>query len=223
VLAVGVGGRMPRGVGGRMPRGDVTVTQKMHASALAYFARHGELRSEREARNEIFGPAEPVAPAVRLEATVFAKGWPDDPGLLALRNEYPCPVRVRGIEYPDVERAYLALSTDDESRRQAVLAAESNHAARRTAEAAPPRHGWEQARLAVMAELMRAKYAQHPALAELLLSTRDAKLLYSSADSYYWSDGGRRGRNWAGRLLELIRGELAAEAAGIGPARSGRP
>lgn len=74
-----------------------------------------------------------------------------------------------------------------------------------------------------MAELMRAKYAQHPALAELLLSTGDATILYSTADSYYWSEGGQRGRNWAGRLLELIRGELAAEAAGIGPTRSARP
>ncbi|WP_406376023.1 NADAR family protein [Streptomyces sp. NBC_00647] len=211
------------GVGGRMPRGGEAVTEKMHASALAYFARHGELRTEQEARTEIFGPAEPVAPAVRLAHTVFPEGWPDDPGLLALRNEYPCRIQARGVEYPDVERAYLALSTDDETRQQAVLAAENNYAARRTAEAAPPRPGWGQARLAVMAELMRAKYAQHPALAELLLSTGDATILYSTADSYYWSEGGQRGRNWAGRLLELIRGELAAEAAGIGPTRSARP
>ncbi|MET9409065.1 NADAR family protein [Streptomyces sp. NPDC002935] len=204
------------GVGGRMPRGDEAVTEKMYAAALAYFARQRELRTEHETRTEAFGPVEPSAPAVSLAHRVFPKGWPDDPGLLALRNEYPCPIQVRGIEYPDVDRAYLALSTGDETGHRAVLMAESNYAAKRMAETAPRRPGWEQARLAVMAQLMRAKYAQHPALAELLLSTRDAKILYSSADSAYWGEAGPRGRNWAGRLLELIRGELAADAAGIG-------
>ncbi|MGW3815928.1 DUF7638 domain-containing protein [Streptomyces sp. NPDC005046] len=208
------------GVGGRMPRGDETVTERMHASALAYFARHAELPTEHEARTEIFGPAEPVSPAVRLAHMVFPEGRPDDPGLLALRNEYSCPVQVGGVVYPDVERAYLALSTDDETGQQAVLAAGNNYAARRVAETAPRRQGWEPARLAVMAQLMRAKYAQHPALAEVLLSTRDAKILYSGAASFHWGEGGQRGRNWTGRLLELIRGELAAEAAGIGPTRT---
>ncbi|WP_405915208.1 NADAR family protein [Streptomyces sp. NBC_00728] len=206
------------GVGGRVSRGNATVTEEMHAAALTYFAEYKEADTESKAGREAFGPVEPLAPAVRLQHVVFPKGWPDDPGLLALRNEYPCPIQVRGVEYPNVERAYLALSTDDENGQRAVLAAESDFAAKRAAEKAPRRRGWEQARLAVMAQLMRAKYAQHPALAELLLSTRDGKILYSGADSYYWGEAGQRGRNWIGRLLEVIRGELAAEAVGIGPA-----
>lgn len=216
----GLQGLAASGAGGRCRRPGVAWQRDRHrgdARGGAHVLRRVQRSRHRiQGRKEAFGPVEPLAPAVRLQHVVFPKGWPDDPGLLALRNEYPCPIQVRGVEYPNVERAYLALSTDDENGQRAVLAAESDFAAKRAAEKAPRRRGWEQARLAVMAQLMRAKYAQHPALAELLLSTRDGKILYSGADSYYWGEAGQRGRNWIGRLLEVIRGELAAEAVGIG-------
>ncbi|MCM2418952.1 NADAR family protein [Streptomyces sp. RKAG293] len=206
------------GIGGRMPRNQEVVTEKMHASALDYFAQNNTARADYAVRHEAFGPVQPQAAAITLTQTVGTKDWPENPGLLALRNEYPCPVNVCGVEYPNVDRAYLALSTDDKAQRQAVLSAENDRAAQRIAESTPRRPGWAEARPAVMAELMRAKYAQHPALAQLLLGTSDAKILYSSFDSLYWGEAGERGRNWVGRLLELIRSELAAEAAGLGPA-----
>jgi predicted NAD-dependent protein-ADP-ribosyltransferase YbiA (DUF1768 family) len=194
------------GVGGRMPVAQTVVTEKMHGSALEYFVRRDQAGSDHDARSVAFGPVQPETSAVSLAHRFFPKGWPDDPGLLG------------GIEYPNVDRAYFALSTDDESLQRAVLEAETDYAAKRIAEAAPRRSGWAQARPAVMARLMRAKYAHHPELAQLLLSTDDAKILYSSADSLYWGEAGKRGRNWVGRLLELIRSELGADAAGIGAA-----
>jgi ribA/ribD-fused uncharacterized protein len=206
------------GVGGRMPVAQTVVTEKMHDSALEYFVRRDQAGSDHEARTVAFGPVQPETPAVSLAHRFFPKGWPDDPGLLALRNEFPCPIRVGSVEYPNVDRAYFALSTDDESQQRAVLEAKTDYAAKRIAEAAPRRSGWAQARPAVMAQLMRAKYAQHRKLAQLLLSTDDAKILYSSADSLYWGEADKRGRNWVGRLLELIRSELASDAAGIGAA-----
>lgn len=66
-----------------------------------------------------------------------------------------------------------------------------------------------------MTMLLRAKYAQHPDLAEVLLATEDATLLYDDADSSFWGDNAYRGRNWTGRLLELVRSELHAQRTGI--------
>ncbi|MFD8478537.1 hypothetical protein [Kitasatospora sp. NPDC059673] len=40
-------------------------------------------------------------------------------------------------------------------------------------------------------------------------------------DSAYWGDNAGRGRNWSGRLLELVRSELRAEQAGIFEPRPG--
>ncbi|MEU3828964.1 hypothetical protein AB0F36_27125 [Streptomyces sp. NPDC029080] len=51
--------------------------------------------------------------------------------------------------------------------------------------------------------------------ADGLLATGDATVLYDDADSGFWGDNGGRGRNWTGRLLELVRSELLARRAGI--------
>jgi predicted NAD-dependent protein-ADP-ribosyltransferase YbiA (DUF1768 family) len=57
-----------------------------------------------------------------------------------------------------------------------------------------------------MAALLRDKFERHPAMAATLLGTGDARLLYNDRSSKYWSSGGA---NWLGRLLELVRSELA--------------
>jgi predicted NAD-dependent protein-ADP-ribosyltransferase YbiA (DUF1768 family) len=91
-------------------------------------------------------------------------------------------------------------------------------AAARTLEAeaeAPRREGWEHARTAVMMQLLHAKYDQNPELAEVLLVTEDATVIYDDMNSAFWGDNAGRGRNWSGRLLELVRSELQARRRGI--------
>jgi predicted NAD-dependent protein-ADP-ribosyltransferase YbiA (DUF1768 family) len=69
-----------------------------------------------------------------------------------------------------------------------------------------------------MAGLLRAKFTQHPALAEILLGTGDARIAYSGyEESPYWRTArDDQGRNWVGRLLELVRSELHAAGTGSG-------
>ncbi|MFB7667660.1 NADAR family protein [Kitasatospora sp. NPDC056138] len=155
------------------------------------------------------------APAIELGQVVYPGGWPADPGVLVLRNEYPAPIEIDGVAYPTVSHAYWALSTTDDRRREAIRAANTPYDARQTAKDAPLRPGWEQARAAVMARLLRAKFAQHPNLAQVLAQTGEATILYTDMHSRYWSQHDRMGRNWTGRLLELIRAELAAEQHGL--------
>lgn len=66
-----------------------------------------------------------------------------------------------------------------------------------------------------MTSLLRAKYDQHPELAEILLATNDATLLYEDVYSSFWGESGGRGRNWLGRLLELVRSELHMHRSGM--------
>jgi predicted NAD-dependent protein-ADP-ribosyltransferase YbiA (DUF1768 family) len=65
-----------------------------------------------------------------------------------------------------------------------------------------------------MAALLRAKFAQHPPLAEALLATGDGGIDYAFGESDFWNTD-ERGRGWLGRLLELIRAELAADRNGL--------
>ncbi|MEU8132793.1 NADAR family protein [Streptodolium elevatio] len=60
-----------------------------------------------------------------------------------------------------------------------------------------------------MTELLRAKFRQHPDLADILVSTGDARIVYQSLDPFWDGAGpGETKRHWMGRLLELVRAEL---------------
>ncbi|MDQ8702582.1 NADAR family protein [Streptomyces sp. LHD-70] len=206
VLVAGVGGRTED-----WP--DEPVTQEEYDEALAYFAERAAWRAE-PPRVPVDGPDASFAPAIKLYQS-FPMKRVEDPGTRALRHEYPAPITVAGAGYPSVAHAYWALSVDDLSVRAAIAEADTEHAARTLAADAPRREGWTHARTAVMTGLLRAKFT-HDDLAEILLATDDATVIYDD-DSHFWGDNGGRGRNWSGRLLELVRSELQARRAGIEP------
>jgi predicted NAD-dependent protein-ADP-ribosyltransferase YbiA (DUF1768 family) len=191
------------------------VSQEAYESAVAYFEERARLIAGRPSRVPVDGPVEPHAQAIHVPHS-YPRRRADDPGKAGLRNDYPAPVDIDGITYPSAAHAYWALSVADATARAAVAAAETAYAASTLAADAVRREGWEHARTAVMTTLLRAKYAQHPDLAEILLATEDATLLYDDADSRFWGDNSGSGRNWTGRLLELVRSELHAQRAGIG-------
>ncbi|MFJ1702762.1 hypothetical protein [Kitasatospora sp. NPDC088346] len=107
----------------------------------------------------------------------------DELSLSDLYNESPGQVTVDGVDYPCAAEAFRALDG--------------------LPGAAPA------ARPALMARVLRAKFAQHPAAARVLLATGEAPIRYGDPGSAYWGEQGRSGRNWMGRLLELVRAELA--------------
>lgn len=113
---------------------------------------------------------------------------------------------------PSVLHGYWALSTADASDRTAVRDAPTADEAQERGGRATRREDWPSVRLAVMAGLLRAKFTQHPELAEILLATGDARIAYTGCtESPYWRNArDDRGRNWTGRLLELTRAELLA-------------
>ncbi|MFJ6437365.1 NADAR family protein [Streptomyces sp. NPDC091416] len=193
---------------------DGPITQEAYDRAVAYFEERARWAAERAARVPADGPVTSFAPAIKLDHTYPSKPV-DAPGFRGLRNDYPAPIVVGEVSYPSAAHAYWALSVAAPEARTAIATAETHAAARESATAAAQREGWQHARTAVMTALLRAKYDQHPDLAEILLATDDATVIYDDADSDFWGDNAGRGRNWAGRLLELVRSELQAQRAGF--------
>jgi ribA/ribD-fused uncharacterized protein len=73
----------------------------------------------------------------------------------------------------------------------------------------PLRADWEMVKDAIMKEVVRTKFTQHPRLRELLLSTGDAHLIEHTRTDRYWGDGGDgTGKNKLGLILMEVRTEL---------------
>ncbi|MFC9858357.1 MULTISPECIES: NADAR family protein [unclassified Streptomyces] len=158
-------------------------------------------------------PSETGRPALISRETVYPQGWPEQPGLFMLRNDFPARIVFAGESYASVVHGYWALSAADASDGSAIRDAVSGGEARDLGGWATHRSDWPDVRLAVMAELLRAKFTQHPELAQVLVATGDARISYTGlSDSPFWRDvPDARGRNWMGRLLELTRSELVAQ------------
>jgi predicted NAD-dependent protein-ADP-ribosyltransferase YbiA (DUF1768 family) len=200
ILLAEVGETIPA----RRPGHTLTVTPEARERALDYFRRSEAGVARAQAQRVADGP-ETTVPLV-VGGHVYPNGWPDPAGLEVLQIDYPAAVTHGGREYASVMHAYWALSTDDADWRDRIAAASRGLDARTLGEDAPRRPGWPAARLGVMAELLRDKFERHPAIAATLLDTGDARLLYNDWASKFWSSSGA---NWLGRLLELVRSELA--------------
>ncbi|MCF3105380.1 NADAR family protein [Streptomyces roseoverticillatus] len=207
VLVAGPGGRTYLPI-------DPPVTQEVYDRAVEYFEERARWRAARPTRVPADGAVTAHAPTVKLDHSFLIEPVAG-PGKLGLRNDYPAPITVEEVTYPSVAHAYWALSVGQPEIRAAIVTADTATAARKLAAVTPRREGWEHARTAVMTSLLRAKYLQHPELAEILLATDDATVISDDMDSAYWGDNGGQGRNWTGRLLELVRSDLHARRAGI--------
>ncbi|GAA3952340.1 hypothetical protein GCM10023085_38580 [Actinomadura viridis] len=185
-------------------------TERTREHALAYFADRARAQEAYVPRRPADDPDTAPAGALHIPERHYPNGWPETPGPHVLQNEYPAPITIASVTYPTVHHAYWALSTINPEIRDRVRRAERPFDAGRLARDAPRVPGWPDARAAVMARLLRTKFRTHPELAEVLLATRDAPLHYGGG-SDYWAAHGEKGRNWMGRLLELVRSELHAD------------
>lgn len=196
-------------------RATVQVTEDARQRAIDYFLRREEAIEQDGQRTYPDGPERADAPTLHLNQVVYPKGWPANSGNLVLRNEYPAPITFDGLTYPTVSHAYWALAAANPEDRGRFRDADTPYAAEKLAAHVALRADWPAVRLAVMTCLLRAKFAQHPDLADTLLATGDARIEYTSVGSGYWSAYRSRGLNWTGRLLELVRAEIAASRAGL--------
>lgn len=183
------------------------VTPELRQQMIDYFIDRQESWTKFEPKLTADGPEIADAATVTIMQKFFPKGWPADPGLLVLRNEFPASIDVGDWTYPTVTHAYWALSVSDRGVADEIASAERPYDAQKLGETSPRRADWPLQRVAVMAELLRAKFGQHEDLAAILATTEDARIDYNEMSGKFWSS---HGRNWLGRLLEVVRSELHA-------------
>ena len=133
-------------------------------------------------------------------------------------NLYRRPFVFEGREYPTAEHAYQAGKASKEAVREWILNAPS------PALVAMAAHGlytwdivpnWSQIKFNRMRQVLRAKFAQHEDLRELLLSTGDARLVEvgraNNAVNRTWGEVNGKGLNMLGVLLMELRAEFRKE------------
>ncbi len=129
-----------------------------------------------------------------------------------LSNFYEVPIEFQGIKYRSSEAAYQAqkCSTEEERIRFSQL---SSAEAKRLRDSFKPRQCWDDEKIQIMVEIVRAKFRQNPDLAERLLATGDEPLVERNSwgDTFWGTDMDGNGENMLGRILMLIRKELMNE------------
>jgi ribA/ribD-fused uncharacterized protein len=177
---------------------EVVVKQADQDAAWKYFQRRREEKKRRETEPP---PWQDDATSRSPSVVRFDK---HNGGHPYLANDYPAPITIAEGTFPTVEHAYWALATTDHEARGKLAAASTGWELRKIGQSIPLRPDWNVVRLAVMLRLVREKFRQHPDLAEALLATGDGRLINGVDLSQYWG-----GRNWLGRMLEIVRAELA--------------
>ena len=127
-----------------------------------------------------------------------------------LSNFYEAEVEYRGLRYGSNEAAFQAQKCMTEEEKLPFTEArpsKSKGMGRRV----PLRPDWEEVKVGIMEEIVRAKFTQHPELAERLLATGDKVLI----EGNHWGDTcwgvdtrTGRGENHLGKILMNVREEL---------------
>lgn len=132
-----------------------------------------------------------------------AYGW--------LSNFSAHAIYAEGVVWPTVEHFYQAQKFESPQQREAIRVCRSPTLAKDAArEARSPRDpAWPDIKDGVMARGVRAKFEQHPDLADKLRDTGLRPIIEDSPHDAYWGDGGDgQGLNALGRLLMRVRQEL---------------
>lgn len=127
-------------------------------------------------------------------------------------------VFINGRMWPTVEHFYQAQKFMGTPHEESIRCCLTPMLAKLRANALAEehrRHDWPAVKETVMLEGLRAKFGQHPDLAERLLRSGDQLLAEHTRNDTYWGDGGDgTGKNRLGHLLMQVRSEIRRAADG---------
>jgi ribA/ribD-fused uncharacterized protein len=126
-----------------------------------------------------------------------------------LSNFYYSPFTYKDKKYSTVEHAYQSFKTLDERQRNRIWLAESPNRAKRLGRQVDVREDWEDIKLGLMLDLVRAKFQQNPKLAQRLIGTGNANLVEGNNwGDTYWGACQGWGENHLGKILMQVRDEM---------------
>ena len=127
-----------------------------------------------------------------------------------LSNFYEAPVTYQGLTYGSNEAAFQAQKCLSEAERLEFTALRPSDSKRRGRKV-QLRPDWEQVKLGIMEDIVRAKFTQNEDLRAMLLATGDAVLEEGNSwNDTFWGISRKtgRGQNHLGRILMRVREEL---------------
>jgi ribA/ribD-fused uncharacterized protein len=127
-----------------------------------------------------------------------------------LSNFWEAPVSYKGLTYQSAEAAFQAQKCQNEAEKEQFTVLRSNEA-KRLGRYVQLRPDWENVKLPIMEEIVRAKSTQNEDLKQLLLATGELVLEEGNTwgDTFWGVDAQtREGRNHLGKILMRIRKEL---------------
>ena len=155
----------------------------------------------------------PVHPQIHAFAECFAdQVFFYEQDFYVLSNFSAFTLQWKGLRFDTSEAAYHWEKFPDAPEVQdMLLEAPSAHAAFKIAESQKVfrRPDWDEVKLDVMREILRAKADQHEYVRRKLLATGDRELVEDSWRDSYWGWGPNRdGQNMLGKLWMEVRAEL---------------
>ena len=125
-----------------------------------------------------------------------------------LSNFFPIAVEYEAILYPTAEHAFQAAKTLDPHARARIRTLPTASAAKRSGRSLVLRADWEQVKVTVMRDILRAKF-QQPVLRAYLLRTHPRPLVeVNTWGDRFWGVCHGSGENHLGRLLMVLRYEF---------------
>lgn len=124
-----------------------------------------------------------------------------------LGNDFQDALVVGGITYPTVDHAFASQKTDDISIKEQIAKMRHGDLDSFVDELDYDHDFWVAAGLAVMLELLQMKFSDIT-LAKKLLDTGQSNLINDNTDTFWGMTNGR-GQNWLGRLLMIVRSQIA--------------
>jgi ribA/ribD-fused uncharacterized protein len=128
-------------------------------------------------------------------------------------NFSPHPFDLDGKTWPTSEAFFQAQKFEDKAYQEQIRLAPSPMKAAQLGRSRdfPLRANWNEVKDDAMRRALKAKFAAHPGLQELLLSTGDEPIVEATTGDYYWGCGTRGdGLNRLGELLVELRAALRA-------------
>ena len=117
----------------------------------------------------------------------------------------------KGKLYPTSEHAYHSEKFEDEDIKEQLRNTRSAHDSQVFANANNDkrRKGWDEIKLGIMREILKAKVSQHPYVMKKLVESGDKELIEDSWRDDFWGWGPNKdGANHLGKLWVEIRREL---------------
>lgn len=123
-----------------------------------------------------------------------------------LSNFYPCKFEWEGRMWRSVEHAFQAAKTSHPYTRDAIQATKTAVEARVMGHNVRPLpFDWEDRKVAIMTELLKAKFSQNPNLQNRLEKTKNKLLAEMTINDPYWNVTPSGGKNVLGKTLMGIR------------------